>query len=142
MRNRKGELVVHDPFFDDFFPLDLFKTDWPDTWHHNTMKTDIVAKEDHYELTIDLPGVSKENLEISLEKGYLNIKAEQKGETSNDSDNYLRRERYYQSASRTFYVGDGVEEKDISAKLENGVLKVKVPKETLKIETKKLIEIE
>lgn len=142
MRNRKGELVLHDPFFDDFFPLDLFKTDWPGTRRHTTMKTDIVAKDDHYELMVDLPGLAKENVEISLENGYLSIKAEQKGETNDEKENYIHRERYYQSECRSFYVGDGVEEKDIAAKMENGVLTITVPKETRKVEAKRMIEIQ
>ena len=142
MRNRKGELVLHDPFFDDFFPLDLFKTDWPDTRRHGAMKADIVAKDNHYEVVVDLPGVVKENVEISLENGYLSIKAEQKSESKDENENYIHRERYYQSACRSFYVGDGVEEKDISAKLENGVLTVSIPKETRKVEPKRMIEIQ
>ena len=142
MRNRKGELVLHDPFFDDFFPLGLFKTDWPDTRRHGTMKADIVAKENHYEIVVDMPGVTKENVELSLENGYLSIKAEQKGESKDESENYIHRERYYESACRSFYVGDGVEEKDISAKLDNGVLVVSVPKETRKVEAKRMIEIQ
>ncbi|MDD3207203.1 MAG: Hsp20/alpha crystallin family protein [Bacilli bacterium] len=142
MRNRKGELVLHDPFFDDFFPLDLFKTDWPDTWRRNTMKTDIVAKDDHYELMVDLPGVAKENVEISLENGYLSIKAEQRNETNDDKENYIHRERHYQTTCRSFYVGDGLKEEDIVAKMENGVLTVSVPKETKKVEPKRMIEIQ
>jgi|LSQX01.3.fsa_nt_gb HSP20 family molecular chaperone IbpA len=142
MRNRKGELVLHDPFFDDFFPLDLFKTDWPDTWRRNTMKTDIVAKDDHYELMVDLPGVAKENVEISLEHGYLSIKAEQKNETNDDKENYIHRERRYQTTCRSFYVGDNLKEEDIVAKMENGVLTVTVPKETKKVESKRMIEIQ
>lgn len=142
MRNRKGELVLHDPFFDDFFPLDLFKTEGSDTWRHGTMKADIVAKENNYEIVVDMPGVAKENVEISLENGYLSVRAEQKSETKEEKENYIHRERYYTSATRSFYVGDGVEEKDISAKLENGVLTVVVPKETRKVETKRMIEIQ
>ncbi|MDD4154316.1 MAG: Hsp20/alpha crystallin family protein [Bacilli bacterium] len=142
MRNRKGELVLHDPFFDDFFPLDLFKTDWPDIRRHGAMKADIVAKDNHYEVVVDMPGVAKENVEISLENGYLSIKAEQKSESKDENENYIHRERYYQSACRSFYVGDGVEEKDISAKLENGVLTVSIPKEKRKVEPKRMIEIQ
>lgn len=142
MRNRKGELVLHDPFFDDFFPLDLLKSDWSDNARRGTMKADIVAKENHYDVVVDLPGVSKENVEISLENGYLSIKAEQKNETNEENENYIHRERYYQSACRSFYVGEGVEENDIAAKLENGVLTVSIPKETQKVETKKTIAIQ
>ncbi|HPM07866.1 MAG TPA: Hsp20 family protein, partial [Bacilli bacterium] len=67
---------------------------------------------------------------------------EQKGETNDEKENYIHRERYYQSECRNFYVGDGVEEKDIAAKMENGVLTITVPKETRKAEAKRMIEIQ
>ncbi|WP_417754944.1 Hsp20 family protein, partial [Slackia isoflavoniconvertens] len=57
---------------------------------------------------------------------------------------YLRKERFTGSCSRSFYVGDDISEDDISAKFENGILKVTVPKKQLTApeETKKVIGIE
>ena len=141
MRNKRGELIMRDSFFDDFFPLDLFKTNWPKSNRYNTMKTDIVAKDDHYELYVELPGVKKEDVEISLKNGYLSIILEQKQETDVEEKNYIHRERYVRSTCRNLYVGQGLDEKDIGAKLKDGILVVTVPKEVKKVEQKQTIEI-
>ena len=95
-------------------------------------------------LAIDLPGMKKDNVKISLEDGYLTIHAKQ--ESKNDEKDkhgkYIRRERYYGEASRSFYVGDEVTEEDIKAKFEDGTLKIEVPKkENKQIKNKKYIEI-
>ena len=59
----------------------------------------------------------------------------------NSNGKYIRRERYYGSTSRSFYVGDNVTEKDIEAKLENGVLTLNVKKQEEKKPEKRYIEI-
>lgn len=141
MRNKRGELIMHDSFFDDFFPLDLFKTTWPKSNRYNTMKTDIVSKDEHYELHVELPGVKKEDLEISLKNGYLSIKLEEKKEVDVEEKKYIHRERYYRSTCRNFYVGDGLTEEDVRAELKDGILTINVPKAINKVETKQTIEI-
>ena len=111
----------------------------------NLMKTDVKETEKGYELDIDLPGFKKEEVQASLENGYLTISAS-KGLDKDQQDKkgrYIRRERYTGAMSRSFYVGEGVEQKDIHAKFENGILKLTVPKENpQKVEKKKHIAIE
>lgn len=119
----------------------------------NVMRTDIMENENAFELLIDLPGYKKEDVSAVLEDGYLTIKADMKQETDekkNDKDKkaalpkYLRRERFYGTTSRSFYVGEDVTQEDIKAKFEDGILKVTVPKIEKKpeIEQKKYISIE
>ncbi len=126
--------------FDDFFGSPFFtkSTD-------NMMKTDIKETDGGYELTVDLPGLKKEDVKAELNDGYLTISAE--SSTSNDEkdDNgkYICRERYSGSYSRSFYVGDNITEADISAKFENGTLKLDIPKkDALPEKEKKFIAIE
>ena len=126
--------------FDDIFDDSFFmpKND------NKMMRTDIEEKDNNYELAIDLPGMKKDNVKISLEDGYLTIHAKQ--ESKNDEKDKhgksIRRERYYGEASRSFYVGDEVKEEDIKAKFEDGTLKIEVPKkENKQIKNKKYIEI-
>ena len=86
------------------------------------MSTDIKENDQGYELIIDLPSVSKENLSAELKDGYLCISAVV-GENSQDntqSEKYLRRERFVGSCRRSFYVGDKVKQEDIRARFENG----------------------
>lgn len=111
----------------------------------NMMKTDVRETENSYELDIDLPGFSKDEITVQLENGYLSISAAKgldKNEENKDSQ-YIRRERYAGSMSRTFYVGDQLTEQDIRAKFENGILQLTVPKKEAKqVETHKYIAIE
>ena len=113
--------------FDDFM-------DFPfSTTHYNPdlMKTDIRETKDGYELDIDLPGVEKKDISLNLKDGYLTIQANhnQEQEEKDQQGRYLRRERFTGSCSRSFYVGDTVQEKDVHAKFEDGILKLSFPKE-------------
>ena len=95
----------------------------------NLMKTDIKEKQNSYELAIDLPGFKKDEISIDLSNGYLTIQAA-KGLDKDEQDKdgrYIRRERYAGSMSRSFYVGD-VKPEDVSAKFEDGILKLDLPK--------------
>ena len=109
-------------------------------------KTDIKETEKAFELDIDLPGFKKENVHAELQDGYLTVSANTETETEDKDEQgtYLRKERFTGSCSRSFYVGDDISEDDISAKFENGILKVTVPKKQLPApeETKKVIGIE
>ena len=110
------------------------------------MKTDVKEKDGHYELTMDLPGVKKEDVHAELKDGYLTVSASvnnNKDEKDKDGK-YIRKERYSGSCSRSFYVGDAVTQDDVKAKFENGVLTLEVPKkeEAPKVEEKKYISIE
>lgn len=93
------------------------------------MKTDIREHDNGYELDIDLPGFKKEDVHVDLSDGYLTIQAS-KGLDKDEQDKkgrYIRRERYAGSMSRSFYVGD-VKPADVSAKFEDGILKLNLPK--------------
>ena len=111
----------------------------------NLMKTDIRETDNSYELDIDLPGFKKDEINARLENGYLTISAA-KGLDKDEKDkkgNYIRRERYAGSMTRSFYVGEGVSQEDIHAKFEDGILKLTVPKKDAKeVEQKKYISIE
>ncbi len=97
----------------------------------NMMKTDVRETENNYEVDMDLPGFRKDEIQVSLQNGYLNITAS-KGLDKSEQDKqgrYIRQERYAGSMSRSFYVGEGMRQEDIKAKYENGILKLCLPKE-------------
>lgn len=111
--------------FDDFFRGDEFFT----KRESNLMKTDIKELKDKYVFEVDLPGFDKENIQLSLRDGYLEVSAKTEREEKNDEDEkYLHSERFYGECSRSFYVGDAVTEEDIDAEFKNGILRVNVPK--------------
>lgn len=137
-------------FVDDFF--DDAVEDWMPTRSNmfgkhekNWMKTDIKDVGDAYELDMDLPGFKKEDVQIELENGYLSISASKNHEVSNEDEksSYIRKERYYGSCSRSFYVGEEVSHEDIKARFEDGILRLNIPKmEQKQVENKKFISIE
>ncbi len=105
----------------------------------NLMKTDVKETDKSYELDIDLPGFKKEDVNATLENGYLTISASKGMDKDQKDENgrYIRRERYAGSCSRSFYVGDAVTESDIHAKFEDGILKLSVAKKVPEVEQKK-----
>ena len=109
---------------------DLFNTPFFTRSEANMMKTDIKEQDGGYELTVDLPGVKKEDIKAELNDGYLTITAENNSskDEKDEKGKYICRERYSGSYSRSFYVGDAVTEEDIKAKFENGTLTLDIPK--------------
>ena len=126
---RKNEFdLLGEMFADPFF-----------TEHENKiMKTDIKEKKDKYLIDVELPGYQKENIKIDIEDGYLTVHAE------SEDGKFIRKERYVGSCSRSFYVGNEVQNEDIKASFKNGMLKIEVPKkdEKEKIPEKKYIQID
>ena len=113
----------------------------------HVMKTDIKETDNGYELVVDLPGFTKDEVQATLENGYLTISAEKgldKDEKEKETGHYIRKERYAGACSRSFYVGEEVTEEDIKAKFEDGILKISVPKKEPQpaVEQTKTIAIE
>lgn len=136
--------------FDDFFDemdKDFFGKKNPLYGKHaqNMMKTDVREKDDSYELDVDLPGFKKDEIKVQLKDGYLTLSAA-KGLDKDQQDkqgNYIRRERYAGTMSRSFFVGEDVAQEDIHAKYEDGILRLSVPKKApKKIENTGYISIE
>jgi len=113
---------------------------------HDMMRADVKELDHAYELSMNLPGVKKEDIKAELKNGYITVTAstENCNDEKDEKGSYIRRERFYGSTSRSFYVGEHVKEEDITAKYENGVLTLNVPKKDAKqIEAeKKYIAIE
>ena len=111
----------------------------------HVMKTDVHEHEDGYEVDIDLPGFKKDEINISLENGYLAVGAA-KGVDKDEKDHkgkLIRQERYSGAMQRSFYVGEAITAEDIKAKFEDGVLKLTLPKkDTQKLPEQKTIAIE
>ena len=119
-----------DPFNDPFFTSS--RNALYGKHSKNLMKTDVRETDGTYELDIDLPGFKKDEINAEIRDGYLTVSAA-KGLDKDQSDkdgHYIRRERYAGQCSRSFYVGEGVTEQDISAKFEDGILRLSIPKKT------------
>ena len=120
--------------FDDFFKPVFYGV------RESAMKTDVKETDSGYELSIDMPGYDKKDINLSLDNGYLKVEAK-KEQKEEGKDNFVRRERSF-SCSRSYYVGDAVTEEDVKARYENGTLELFVPKKEKQIPQKRNIEIE
>ena len=140
-----GENLFDDFFADPFGLVSANRTDEALYGKHarNMMKTDVRELDGSYELDIDLPGFKKDEINVDLKNGYLTIGAS-KGLDKDEKDRngkYIRRERYAGVCSRSFYVGNAIRPEDISAKYEDGILKLSVPK-TVKRELPETTSVE
>ena len=125
--------------FNDFFGGDDFFT----RRESAIMKTDIKEKKDSYVIEMDLPGYEKENINLELKDGYLNVSAKVEKEEKNDeNEKVVHKERFYGHCARSFYVGEQITEEDIKAEFKNGTLKVTVPKKEEKKELPEAKRIE
>ena len=131
-------------FMDDLF--DMPQRTYAKSYSANgLMKTDIKESEEGFTVEMDLPGFCREDISAELKDGYLTVSAE-KGLDKDEEDKkgkYIRKERYAGALSRTFYLGEEIQEEEIKAKFENGILSVSIPKEEeKKVEGPKHISIE
>ena len=144
--------IFGENLFDDFFGFPFYddkadkKVEKKLYGRHaqNLMKTDIKETDAGYELEIDLPGFTKDEVSAELDNGYLTVSAAKGLDQEKDTGRYIRRERYAGSCQRSFYVGDDVTEEDIKGEFKHGILKLFVPKKEAKpaVEQKKYIAIE
>ena len=94
------------------------------------MNTDVRESDTAYTVDMDLPGYNKDDIQVDLNNGYLNVTAKRETDKDQKDDNgkYLRRERYYGTCTRSFYVGEDIKRDDIKATYTNGILSLSIPK--------------
>ena len=116
-------LITRDSLFDS-----LFDSFYDNNKKGNMMKSDIYEKDDNYVIEMDVPGFKKDEVVVDYEDGYVTVTAKKNQEDKTEDKNYIRRERVYGEYTRSFYVGN-INEEDIKAKFDDGMLKIKFPKE-------------
>ena len=143
--------IFGESLFDDWmdFPFRGFGTDVEKKLYGKNaarvMKTDLKEHEDGYELSVDLPGFKKDQIQLQLSNGYLTVSAAKgvEEEGKDKKGRLVHQERFSGSMSRSYYVGENLEEEDIKARFENGVLTLDFPKaEQKKLPERKTIQIE
>ena len=121
--------------------LDDFNNFFKGSFLSKDMKTDIEENEKEYLVTVDVPGVDKNNISVNFDDNTLTIEINQENEKDNSDKSYIRKERSSFSMSRSYYLENGTEE-GIKAKLDNGVLNIVILKTNKPAQNKKLISIE
>lgn len=97
----------------------------------STIKADVKENEKEFIVEAEIPGVNKEDIKLELKDDRLTISVEKNEEKKEERDNYIRRERRFGSTCRSFYV-ENIKHEDVTAKFENGVLSVVLPKSEVK----------
>lgn len=140
--NHRNNQVVADPFamMDDFerrfFHDDVFGRD-----ALAVFRTDITDEGDHFLLEADLPGFDKKDIKLDLNGNTLTVKAERHTKDEEKKGKYLRCERTYGTYSRQFDVSE-INTEQISAKYEDGVLKLVLPKKEKVLPSSRQLTIE
>lgn len=89
---------------------------------------DILEEESRFVLTADVPGVTRENIDITLEDGVLTVKGERSGRQESAAEGYRRRERVLGTFLRQFTLPDTVNAEQIRATVKDGILEIEIPK--------------
>jgi len=106
-----------------------------------TPLANIEEDNDKFNITAELPGLDKGDLEITVKDGMLEIKGEQKEEKEDKKEGFVRREYHSSSYYRSFNLPENIDEDKIDAKLDNGILKLTLPKKEEEKKEKKEIEV-
>jgi HSP20 family protein len=99
---------------------------------------DIVDDGDKYLISMDLPDVNPEEISIGIDHGVLTISGERQCETDSEKNNFRLIERQWGSFKRSVKIGESVDVDAIEAKLNNGSLKVSIPKKTVENSGRKI----
>ncbi|EKR72119.1 Hsp20/alpha crystallin family protein [Leptospira noguchii] len=136
---------VQDPFL-NFNDMEHFFQNWNDNFHRNGVRhipaINVSKTKDGYELECAAPGLEKKDFKIDLDGSLITISATKKNESKEENKHYSKREYNYSSFSRSFNLLETIDKDKISAKYENGILKLSLPKkaDAAKLEHKIIIE--
>ena len=117
-----------DRFFDDIVPFSWRLENGGRSSSMWMPNTDMSETENDYIITVDLPGITKKDVEVNFQNNRLTISGERKKEKEEEGKDFIRRERYEGTFMRSFSLPTAVKEEDINAKFKDGVLTVTVPK--------------
>lgn len=123
-RNNNSNWMTN--MFDDFFD-----TDWMPRMNCTAPAVNVKENENNYQMDIAAPGLKKEYCRVDIDNdGNLEVKLENKMEhkQENKREHYLRREFSYDDYEQTYTLPEDVDKQNISAKVENGILTVTMPK--------------
>lgn len=122
-----------DLIFDDISPFSKMQRDnggnGMQLWAPDT---DMSETDEAYTLTVDLPGLNKDDIEVSYNDNRLTISGERKEETKEENEDFIRQERFVGTFSRKFTMPTDVKEEKIKASFKDGVLTVNIPKSEVK----------
>ena len=131
-RRRNGDLfpTLRNDFLEEGF--------WPNLVHagndflgYKAPPANVAETKEEFRVDLSAPGLTRNDFKIEIEDGTLTISSEKKEESNNVTENYRRREFSYSSFSRSFQLPENIKEDKISAKYDNGMLHISIPKKEI-----------
>ena len=141
LARRNNDVNLMSNFFDDFFD-----TNWMPKMNSTAPAVNVKEDVEKFTMEIAVPGLKKEYCRVNVtNQGCLEVKLENKMEHKDEDkkEHYLRREFYYTNFEQTYALPENVDPEKITAKVDNGILRIEMPKFSKKEEDKqrRLIEI-
>lgn len=118
---KRNSISIFNDLLDDNFPFFQIKNDL------FNLRTNIKELEKIYLFEINVAGLSKDDINIDIEDGYLIVTVDEK-KVNEEEKYYLRKEIVYKNCKRKYYIGN-IKQDQINAKLNEGILTIEVPKE-------------
>jgi HSP20 family protein len=130
LNQKPFERTLNSLFEDIFqqFPSRYAQDDWSHAAQLGRYPVNIRESEKAWTLDLVAPGFEKSDFQIKLENGLLTISAEKKDENKQEQEKLVRKEFSFRSFSRSFTVDEKIDAASITAKYENGVLVVSLPR--------------
>ena len=141
MKRSEWPLLANGPWLSDFFDNDrFFDSDW--LKQQSVPAVNVKETEKNFEIEVAAPGLSKKDFNITVDNGVLTISSEKKEEKEQKEKDYTRKEFSYSSFSRSFTLPENVNEDDVKANYEDGLLKLNIAKKVIATpKAKKAIEV-
>lgn len=127
--------------YNDFYDMvdSFFNAPMETNVFESSFKLDVAEDDDKFLVEAEMPGIDKDSIDIDFDRGQLTLTVNSHTENTDEKKNYIHKERKSTRMTRTMYFGD-IDEKNIQAKLENGILEIEIPKRKEE-KTNKKIEI-
>ena len=103
---------------------------WSTSVDFRRLAMDVIEDDTAYVVTADMPGISRDEVSVTIDKNVLTISAAPKDEVSQDERKVLRHERYSGKYARSLRLGEDIDEDQVSAEYRDGVLRLVIPKKT------------
>lgn len=134
LRNLQREV---DSLFDQFFDRTRGDQGTSAVW---SPQTDLVESDEDFQIRLDVPGMTKDDIDVNIQNRTLTVSGERTSERTDEDEDYVRVERAFGTFHRTFTLPDAVDEENIEATYDEGVLTISVPK--TEESTRRKIEIQ
>ena len=140
--------VIDDFFNDNFLDADGYEMEQPDQDFHKignqglgSYRSNLLEDNDSYMLEMQTPGLTKKDISITVENGFIVVRSIPEDKFKMDNKTYIRREFYNTEIELDYRLADNVDIDNIKAKVENGILSIEIPKLIKNSNNKKQIKI-